>query len=251
MCKTKVGIKGFTRLVDKEASTIGLDENIMQRAVDGDVEAQLILATLFELGVERPQDLEQAKKWFQAAAKQGHSWAQLKLAQYFGEGKGTKKNEFAASEFLNKANDQGLDQYESKIAAFHANKQKSLGSVLLVMDEGERTTFFVKQLELCKFKTEVLSVVDKAFTKIAQSPELGLIILDLETQNKKGEGLFNAFKTIGVNVPTLVICGKSKLADVKSKNNESVIGYLVKPVTDNDFSNRIDEITSMLFGVGA
>ena len=48
---------------DKSVKKNKLDQALMQKAIDGDMEAQITLAALFELGLDRDEDLEQAKKW--------------------------------------------------------------------------------------------------------------------------------------------------------------------------------------------
>ena len=58
-----------------------------QSAKNGNADAQIALAVLYETGVGVPQSNQEKLHWYKKAAKQGHSKAQTALANFYMEGK--------------------------------------------------------------------------------------------------------------------------------------------------------------------
>ena len=61
-----------------------MGESVEEKAKSGDVEAQCNLAFLFEIGLDREIDLEQALYWWQQAAAQGNELAIEKVTLVIG-----------------------------------------------------------------------------------------------------------------------------------------------------------------------
>lgn len=59
--------------------------SLEEKAEGGDLEAQCNLALLFEIGLDRQQDMEEALKWWEKAAQKGHPFAIKKIALLKGE----------------------------------------------------------------------------------------------------------------------------------------------------------------------
>ena len=68
-----------------------LRERLLERAQQGDAEAQFDLAKNYETGrIGLPKDFVQAEHWYRAAAAQGEPFAQASLGIMFNFGKGVR-----------------------------------------------------------------------------------------------------------------------------------------------------------------
>jgi len=70
-------------------------------------ESQYALGLNYSVGIGVPRDLEQAARWYQAAAEQEHAEAQAALGVAYSLGEGVPEDEFAAVQWLTKAAAQG------------------------------------------------------------------------------------------------------------------------------------------------
>ncbi|MDO8465617.1 MAG: tetratricopeptide repeat protein [Gallionella sp.] len=61
-------------------------------AEKGDTEAQLILGSMYEIGLGVPQDYKEAIKWYRLAAEQGNAKAQSKLGSIYDIGLGAPQD---------------------------------------------------------------------------------------------------------------------------------------------------------------
>ncbi|KAF9972139.1 hypothetical protein BGZ73_004790 [Actinomortierella ambigua] len=66
---------------------------LLARASDGNAEAQVALAVMFEDGIGVDKNDNASFRWYRLAAEQGSVEAQFKTGFYFLDGRGTKKNE--------------------------------------------------------------------------------------------------------------------------------------------------------------
>jgi hypothetical protein len=70
-----------------------LRERLLERAQQGDAEAQFDLAKNYETGrIGLPRDFAQAEHWYRAAAAQGEPFAQASLGIMFNFGKGVRQD---------------------------------------------------------------------------------------------------------------------------------------------------------------
>jgi TPR repeat protein len=74
-----------------------LRERLLDRALQGDAEAQFDLGKNYEAGrIGLPKDFAKAEHWYRLAAEQGDPFAQASLAILLGFGKGIPKDEAQA-----------------------------------------------------------------------------------------------------------------------------------------------------------
>src|SRR5581483_4273179 len=102
-------IKSSDRL-ERELSNAFLDVNIIQQeALNGDVEAQLILGLMYLDGEGIKKDIKMALKWLTKSAVNGNANAQLLIGQLYFDGIGVceKKKETKAYSWFIKAAEQG------------------------------------------------------------------------------------------------------------------------------------------------
>lgn len=76
-------------------------------AEQGDAEAQLILGTIYDVGLGVPQDYREAVKWYRLAAEQGYAKAQSKLGSMYDIGMGVPQNSKEAAKWWRLAAENG------------------------------------------------------------------------------------------------------------------------------------------------
>lgn len=77
-------------------------------AEQGDVRAQVYLATMYRRGLGLPRSLAKAAEWYGRAAEQGDAGAQYNLAVHYREGLGVATDQVRASELFEQAARQGM-----------------------------------------------------------------------------------------------------------------------------------------------
>lgn len=86
-----------------KAYSKGIDNNLIKRAEQGDVEAQFDLAVMYQLGQGVAQNYKEALKWYRFAAMQDHDLSQNNLAAMYYEGQGVAQNFVMAHKWANLA----------------------------------------------------------------------------------------------------------------------------------------------------
>jgi len=84
-----------------------LRERLLERAQQGDAEAQYNLGNLYAFGPGMPQDYAQAAIWYHKAAEQGRADAQFALGDLYEDGHGVPQDYAQAAVWYRKAADQG------------------------------------------------------------------------------------------------------------------------------------------------
>lgn len=80
---------------------------LRESAMQGDVHAQVELASMYRAGRALPQNDQEAAHWYLLAARQGHAEAQSMLGRLFLLGEGVPQDDAQAEAWLLKANAQG------------------------------------------------------------------------------------------------------------------------------------------------
>lgn len=109
-----------------------MKKTLRERAKAGETQAQVTLAFLHELGVDRTKSLPEAKKWWLAAAKQGHAWAQYRLSKLYQTEESGKKDAFAAEDWLRKAQDSGFELPEQARRQVVQDRSKQASQVYVL-----------------------------------------------------------------------------------------------------------------------
>lgn len=82
-------------------------EDLLDRAEQGEVEAQVTLGLRYKHGMRAPQDSKEALKWFQRASRQGNAFAQARLGALYRDGQGVAQNHAEAVKWFRKSAGQG------------------------------------------------------------------------------------------------------------------------------------------------
>jgi hypothetical protein len=118
----------------------------LERAKQGDPEAQSYVGEIYEKGLGLPSDYKAAFIWYAKAAKQGYSRAQINLGYLYEKGLGVKQNSLTALNWYRKAS--GVDD-EIDYTAVIEVKAASLAQEQneLLRQEIERRSQDIAQLE--------------------------------------------------------------------------------------------------------
>ncbi len=106
--KTVINVVDRVERALQDVKQSPLIESILQKAQQGDAEAQTNLGWRYIRGDGVPQDDKEAVKWFQKAADQGQKVAMAFLSLCYTNGDGVPKNPQKAKELWNKANVNGI-----------------------------------------------------------------------------------------------------------------------------------------------
>ena len=82
-------------------------EDLLDRAEQGDADAQVTLGLRYKHGMRAPRDSGKALKWFQRASEQGSAFAQARLGAMYRDGLGVAQNHAEAVKWFRKSADQG------------------------------------------------------------------------------------------------------------------------------------------------
>jgi len=80
------------RILTEEEKATRLMRSMLQRAEDGDLEAQYWLGACYATGDIVQKDESKAVEWYTKAAERGHAEAQYNLGTMVIQGEGTEKN---------------------------------------------------------------------------------------------------------------------------------------------------------------
>ncbi|HEY5715449.1 MAG TPA: tetratricopeptide repeat protein [Psychromonas sp.] len=88
----------------------------LQKAEQGEVDAQYQLGEMYYSGTGVAQDYKAAAKWYQKAAQQGNTKAQFQLGEMYYSGTGVTQNYEAAAKWYREAALQGDARAQFKLA---------------------------------------------------------------------------------------------------------------------------------------
>lgn len=216
------------------------DEELIQKAVLGDVSAMKSLALLYELGIEREQDLAKSFKWWKNAALAGDSQAQLNTAEMLSSGEGIEPNHVEAQYWRFKANSQKAFSWNQSRSSIDQEK-KSIKKVLIVDDEPLICSMLASLCaELGCDAIPVQSAKD-AVKVINDQPGINLVLLDNVMPEFSGIqflSLVRRMKFIS-GVPIVVISGQSEKSHVEHFKKLGISLFITKPMKPEAVSNAL------------
>ena len=118
---------------------------LLERAKEGNLEAQKDLAMAYVRGDEIEQNYEEAFKWYKAAAEQGDADAQNSLYNRYAKGEGVEQNSEEAMKWLHRSADQGHG-----LAYYNLGFEYSSG-VLVKKNELEAIKWYKKAIKKWRY----------------------------------------------------------------------------------------------------
>lgn len=88
---------------DRQINAHKMFKKTILQAKRGNIEAQYQVAQMLDFGTFTTKNLDEAIKWYQHAAKNGHKGAQFQLGYFFCRGVGVKTNMKTANDWLVKS----------------------------------------------------------------------------------------------------------------------------------------------------
>ena len=169
---------------------------LLERAKEGNLEAQKDLAMAYVRGDEIEQNYEEAFKWYKAAAEQGDADAQNSLYNRYAKGEGVEQNSEEAMKWLHRSAEQGYG-----LAYYNLGFEYSSGD-LVRKDELEAIKWYKKaakkDIKEAYYQLGFLytySDTIKAYQAARECYELAGGSWDGEAQNELGILHFNGFGT--------------------------------------------------------
>ena len=119
-----MGFLSFYAVPQVDAKSDDIDiETTIQKAKQGDAEAQFCLGLLYGEGRGVPQDYKQAVHWYTKAAEQGYAEAQYNLGIMYVSGDGVPKDYKQAVYWFKKAAEQGYAEAQFNLGVSYYNGQ--------------------------------------------------------------------------------------------------------------------------------
>jgi TPR repeat protein len=117
-------------------------QEFIVEAVNGHTGAQVMVAQFYYLGLGVERNEKQALKWFRRAAKRGHAAAQYDLARMLHFGRGTRKNLRKAARWYEQAASRGHGRAQLGLSVLYRDGKgvdADLGRALYWAEEAVRT----------------------------------------------------------------------------------------------------------------
>lgn len=115
---------------------------LLEKAKQGDAEAQYALAVVFDTGDGLPEDDKKAIEWYRRAAAQGHMHAQHNLGISYANGEGVERNVVQAVLWYRQAAAQGNTNSQYNLGLLHA-----IGQGPVRRNDGEALRWFRQAAE--------------------------------------------------------------------------------------------------------
>ena len=232
---------------------------LLQRAKNGETEAQLTVAANYERGTGVKRDIDLAFSWYQEAAKTGSCAAMHHLSSQCRQGI-FPGGVAAAEKWKNAADDHGaslvtivLDEIDSKIptSSYRDQKkkkkpggreEKALTKKILVIDDDEIIRDLL-QLILGQLGYQALLAesAKDALKKMNAHPDIRGVLFDYAMPEVNGLQLVALTKKMKIleGVPYIMVSNKADLEVVKKARSLGVAALLVKPFDKDKISTLL------------
>ena len=118
---------------------------------------------------------------------------------------------------------------------------------ILIVDDTKSVHAFVKSLLSKASGIEVSSVFNgaEAVELLKNNSSFDLILLDWEMPILNGPDTFASFKSLGFQIPTIMMTTKNKPEDIERMLLMGVSEYLMKPFTIDILFEKIEFVTGL------
>ncbi len=209
-------------------------EETKKKAEAGSMEAQCSMALLYELGIDRKIDFNEAAKWWKLAANQGSIWAAKKLRQLAD----AKKISLTAEDVSKIAKAAPL-KHPADLSEFSASPRKAVAKApasgakkILVVDD-DPIILEVVSILLSRENFAVVTASDgqDALTRIAENPDISALIVDMKMPVMSGFEFLHFIrkKQILEGVPIIFLTSFAQYEYVEEAKRLHVNAWIIKP----------------------
>ena len=96
----------------------GSNDELREKAEQGDVQAQYNLGIMYETGRGVPQDETEAVRWYRLAAEQGDAEAQFNLGAMYANGRGVPQDDVTAHMWCNLAESHATGAHQNQATQY-------------------------------------------------------------------------------------------------------------------------------------
>jgi len=215
---------------------VALDAEL--QAIEGDVEAQCVVAFLYEMGIDRPQDYRKAAHFWQLAAKSGRQMAIDKLQNLIEKGK--VQAAWLGDDLM------PLDGKSNKALSQSLPTGQWLGKILIVDIDPQFRSSTVKTLEAAGYQTVQAKSGEEAVQVVIANPDLKLITTGLKLAKMNGLKFVQTMRRMrlaeSARIIVITMYAQPKL--IAMGKQLSVDAWLIKPVTDETLIKTVSTALS-------
>lgn len=205
-------------------------------------------AILQDLGVIPVDGTPSGDHW-KAAAEQGSSWAQMKLAEESWRSEGPS-NQSQGDAYGAAASEQKSPPPSMKVEAFKAQKEindkKFADNVILVIDDDRNLTELIEEsLSDPKYVIKAVHTPNKALSFIREEPRIFAVLLDYDMPNANGFQLLQTIRTNNLakkSVCFIMLTGFSDPGLIKQGAKLGIRRWLVKPFDPSGIKDLVDRV---------
>jgi len=217
------------------------DDDLEKRAKSGDIKALKALATLYEIGIDRPADPKKAFQLWLRVAKSGDPVAQVTVSTMLDEGEGTDKDPEQAEYWRRQAEKQNVFQWDKA----PTNMALPTGKKILIIDDDNSMTNFIAKM--CKEQGALTLCADSAesaFKEIAQHPNIDLVLLDLVMPKISGIQFLKSVRRMKIleGIPVIAISGNFVAKSIQILKSLGVNDFIAKPITKEILADKLDSV---------
>jgi len=222
------------------------EQDLLERAKNGDVGAQRSLALLYELGIDREADPVKAFELWLKVAHSADPVAQLTVADMYEKGEGTEKDLEKAAYWRDKAAASNYFPWDSNERRPYTPSETQ-PKVLIVDDDESIQDLLATRCRLQHLEPVLASSADEAFTKMKDCPDTSVILLDLAMPGVSGLQLLKTIRKMQImeGVPVIVVSGKVVGKTVRELTRLGINGLFTKPI---DLPRLFEKIEGLLQG---
>ncbi len=213
------------------------DTELESKANAGDTDAQCSLAFLFEIGLDRPQDLTQAVHYWQMAAQLGKQLAIDKLKFLISQGR-------VQADVL----PQVITDPGPKPTPLNTDlKPSPIGAVkiLLADDEDELRELMGDYLVAAGFRVIMAINGEEAVQKILAHPDIKVIVTDLKMPKLNGLQFIKTIRRMQVaeDAKVVIMTAYSQTSLINEGKRLNVDTWLVKPIRPQVMIDTLKKLT--------
>ncbi len=209
-------------------------EELLAAAKGGDLEAQMALATLHELGLIPTSSMTEAMRWYSKAAKSGDPLAALFLGEIYKQGtKELTADSKMAESYFQLAEKGGFRQPEDRLREVGIVSTRTI----LVVEDSQTLRVLTRTL-LKNSGYEVVEAANaaQAIRFLQSGAHVDLILSDVEMPNMDGVEMLDVIRNRLKlrELPVVMVTSVRKVEVLKKAKQLGVQGWVLKP-----FENEI------------